>query len=710
MDEDVDLRMLLLGMSKQTVDVAVPSDASQTDDLSTSEIVILPAEGDTADETAENPFYNSRMQALPLLSLAGHLREHVARGDDPDVSQLECAETQTSLQRSDDDDIMQSVEVLTDEVDVSQTSVDVTEVDRQRRGDAVDVTASPLSSRRRFDSGRSAASAEFEDCATETDAFVTADFFIDESLPSSMAESAATRKVVELQMTLQEKVVCLETKERELEEQGQLLERLTPRIENMQERLAMLKVVFERDIHCCKCDLRTIAAGIQAEKQEFSGFVERTTQQLIAAIGAVEAESERQHEGMMEELRGEHTEGMAWLQAQLEAESDKLQITQCELESTEKRLKESEEEGEKVRHEMELTAVEFKEGFVAEMAQARSELMMEHEIELERTVNDMNMELEEKDRQIEDALSLAKTKDREIEDAFSLAKMKDRQIEDALSLAKTRLEENAALAEERDRIAENLRLEFEEEMAGIVRTNDVMLVERLTDCERALQGTLKEAHSKEMDVLRGENEEALKEAVTKTRDGMTGLQETALEELRSRMAEDLAAMTDELKSETEMKLNRVQDLLAESHQVTLDELERRLALDHDLAMTRLRDELVTARHAQQDHDATVLRLRGELESEHESEMLKVREQFDMEKESLMKQLLQERQQQQQQQVEQQQVEQQQQQVEQQQLLESSPPGNREQRETVTATDVGDDGDAACALEEEKRRAVDEVRL
>ena len=688
-------------MSKQTVDVAVPSDASQTDELSTSEIVILPAEGDTADETAENPFYNSRMQALPLLSLAGHLREHVARGNDPDVSQLECAETQTSLQRS-DNDITQSVEVLTDEVDVSQTSVDVTEVDSQRRGDAVDVTASPLSSRRRFDSGRSAASAEFEDCATETDAFVTADFFIDESLPSSMAESAATRKVIELQTTLQEKVVCLETKERELEEQGRLLERLTPRLENMQERLAMLKVVFERDIHCCKCDLHEITAGVQAEKQEFSLFVERTTQQLIAAIGAVEAESERQHEGMMEELRGEHTEGMAWLQAQLEAESDKLQITQCELESTEKRLKESEEEGEKVRHEMELTAVELKEGFVAEMAQARSELMMEHEIELERTVNDMNMELEEKDREIEDALSLAKTKDRE--------------IEDALSLAKTRLEENAALAEERDRIAENLRLEFEEEMAGIVRTNDVMLVERLTECERALQGTLNEAHSREMDVLRGENEEALEEAVTKTCDGMTGLQETALEELHSRLAEEhaqkLAAMTDELKSEKETELNELRGSLAESHQGTLDELERRLALDHDLAMTRLRDELATARHAQQDHDATVLTLRDELVSERESEMLKVREQFDVEKESLMKQLLQERQQQQQQHVEQQQqqVEQQQQQVEQQQLLESSSPGDREQRDTVTATDVGDDGDAACALEEEKRRAVDEVRL
>ena len=708
LDEDVDLRRLLLGMSTNTVDVAVPSDASQTDDpsheLCTSEIVILPAEGDTADETAENPFYNSRMQALPLLSLAGHLREHVARGDDPDVSQVECAETQTSIQRN-DDDMTQSVEVLTDDthhVEVLQTSGDVTESsdgDSQRRPDNIDVIVSPLLSRRRFDSGRSAVSAEFEDCATE--AFVTADFFIDESLPSSMAESAATKKVIELQMALQEKVLCLEMKERELEEQGKLLERLTPRLENMLERLTLLRVVFERDIHCCKCDLREMQAGIHAEKDDFREFTQRAMHQLVAAIGEVEAESERQHEVLMDELRTDHSEETARLEAQLGAENEKLQTTQCELEATQRRLNDSQEQSEKVKHEMELRTVELKEGFVTEMTQARSELMMEHEIELEKTVNDMSLELEEKDRQIEDTLSLVKEKDRQIEDALSLAKEKDRQIEDALSLAETRLQENTALVEERGRIAESLRLEFEEEKACLVRTNDVMLVERLAECERVLQGTLNETHIKEMDALRGEKEEALKDAVTKTHHELTVAHETALEELRSRLTEEeahkLTAMTDECELEKETKLNELRCSLAESHQVTLDEL----MLSHELALTSVQEELATARQVQQDRDATVLTLREELAREHEGEMLKVRERFEMEKEALKQQLLQERRRRQQQQ---------QQQVEQQQLLQSSPPGDREKRDTMSATDVGDDGDAACSLEEEKRRAVDEVRL
>ena len=698
LDEDIDLRRLLLGMTKHTVDVAVPCDGTQTDELTTSEIVVLQPEGDTDEGVPENPFYNSRMQALPLLSLAGQLREHAAKVDNSTAGGISPVtkddstdgvqpHTVRSPQIPPDEhsyDLSQSVEVL--ETDES-TEDDTTQQESQKTGDTVrslgddsrpthddDTTSSPMPERRHLDSGHSGASAEFEECSSG--AFMTADFFIDESLPSSMAESAATKKVAELQMALQEKVLCLEAKERELDEQRHLVDSMKPRLATMQEDFTTLKGMVETGTHGLRCDLRSMQKDVEAEKDEFRLFVERATHQLTTAIADFETEKERQQEQLMEEVRSRYTQEKCQLESQLSEASERVDSTRQELESTERRLKEAVEECEHARQTTEEKIVELREEFAAELQQAKSALMLEHEVELEKTVNDMKLELEERDCQ----------------------------VEEAQSLAATRLSENTALVVERDQIADSLRAAFEEEKAEILRANEASLAERLAETERTLQESLKETHCREIERLQSENEEAVKNAITETNKELTMLHETAMEAFRVKLSEEqtkkLAEVTEELKTQKEKELNELRDSLTESHRVELHNLEQRLQLSHQEALTKRLDIAAEAHQVElnkqaEDHKRTVSKLHEDLTSEHEREMLKLKEQFELEKQELQQRL-----EQQQQAKEHDQVEQEEHQMEQQ------PPADGKKAENVGARD---DGDSACVkAEEEMRKAIEEV--
>ena len=680
-------------MTKHTVDVAVPCDGTQTDELTTSEIVVLQPEGDTDEGIPENPFYNSRMQALPLLSLAGQLREHAAKADNstavtkddstdgvqPDAVQIPVDEHSY--------DLSQSVEVLETE---GSTEDDTTQQESQKTGDTVrsleddsrpthedDMTSSPMPERRHLDSGHSGASAEFEECSSG--AFMTADFFIDESLPSSMAESAATKKVAELQMALQEKVLCLEAKEHELDEQRHLVDSMKPRLATMQENFTMLKGMVETGTHGLRCDIRSMQKDVEAEKDEFRLFVERATHQLTTAIADFETEKERQQEQLMEEVRSQYTQEKAQLQTQLSEASEKVDTTQQELKSTERRLKEAVEECEHARQTTEAKIAELKEEFGAELQQAKSALMLEHEVELEKTVNDMKLELEERDCQ----------------------------VEEAQSLAATRLSENTALVAERDQIADSLRAAFEEEKAEILRATEASLAERLAETERTLQESLKETHCREIERLQSENEEAVKNAITETSKELTVLHETATEAFRVKLSEEqtkkLAQVTEELKTQKEKELNELRDSLTESHRVELHDLEQRLQLSHQEALTKRLNVAAEAHQVElneqaEDHKRTVSKLREDLTSEHEREMLKMKEEFELEKQELLHRL-----EQQQQVKEHEEVEQEEHQMEQQ------PPADGEKAENVGARDVRDGGDSACVrAEEEMRKAIEEV--
>ena len=694
LDEDIDLRRLLLGMTKHTVDVAVPCDGTQTDELTTSEIIVLQPEGDTDEGVPENPFYNSRMQALPLLSLAGQLREHAAKGDVSSAEGHVTKDDSTDGVQPDTPhippdehsyDLSQSVEVLETE---GSTEDDTTQQESQKTGDTVrssldddgrpthddDTTSSPMPERRHLDSGHSGASAEFEECSSG--AFMTADFFIDESLPSSMAESAATKKVAELQMALQEKVLCLEARERELDEQRHLVDSMKPRLATMQEDFTTLKGMVETGTHGLRSDLRSMQKDVEAEKDEFRLFVERATHQLTTAIANFETEKERQQEQLMEEVRSRYAQEKSELETRLSEAGEKVESTQLELESTERRLKEAVEECENARQTTEAKIAELKEEFAAELQQAKSALMLEHEVELEKTVNDMKLELEERDCQ----------------------------VEEAQSLAATILSENTALVTERDLIADGLRAAFEEEKAEIRRANEASLAERLAETERTLQESLKETHSREIERLQSENEEAVKNAITETSKELTVLHETAMEAVRVKLSEEqtkkLAQVTEELKTQKEKELNELRDSLTESHRVELHDLEQRLQLSHQEALTKQLDVAAEAHQVElneqaEDHERTVSKLREDLTSEHERETLKLKEQFELEKQELQRRL-----EQQQQAKEHEEVEQEEHQKEQQ------PPADGEKTGSVVARD---DGDSACVkAEEEMRKAIEEV--
>ncbi len=163
----------------------------------------------------------------------------------------------------------------------------------------------------------------------EEDDFTTADFYIDESMPSSMTDSAG-RKLAELQQALQEKISLIESRDSQIQLQLQQLENREARIEEMTAQLESSQVLAT-----------SLTAQLEEKEKAFldqSRGLEQKELEIRNKQGMLEDKNSilQQKDEKLERLNGEMTE----LQTQIKDKEKVISELQGELDIQERQVKE----------------------------------------------------------------------------------------------------------------------------------------------------------------------------------------------------------------------------------------------------------------------------------------------------------------------------------------------------------------------------------
>ena len=120
------------------------------------------------------------------------------------------------------------------------------------KSQVADVANTPGCRAERQDTKASPGTSEELDDLASSEGFATADFFIDESMPSSMTESSPSKKIAELQGVVQDNITILEAKDRELQgktaelqESQTILKNKDSELNRMREQLKEVQSLLE---------------------------------------------------------------------------------------------------------------------------------------------------------------------------------------------------------------------------------------------------------------------------------------------------------------------------------------------------------------------------------------------------------------------------------------------------------------------------------
>jgi len=155
-----------------------------------------------------------------------------------------------------------------------------------------------------------------------SDGFTTADFYIDESMPSSLVDSS-TKKVGELHQVIHDKSSLLEVRERELDEQRRTVEKLDTKLQKAKHNLKLLQDSVSKGALHLKCELLGVEKQMQKDKDEFNTYISSISRQLLETLEKFETKQAESNEKALSELQQEQKdERMKWEQ-QLDLEMHK---------------------------------------------------------------------------------------------------------------------------------------------------------------------------------------------------------------------------------------------------------------------------------------------------------------------------------------------------------------------------------------------------
>lgn len=228
------------------------------------------------------------------------------------------------------------------------------------------------------------------------DAFMTADFYIDESMPSSMTECASNKKLAELQCVLQDRTTQLEQKEREVLDARRRIEDLTTRTLSYEKTAKLasgLCASLKRDVD----DLRASVASSRSQGAVELDAVRDGVAELVRTWNAT---SER---ASMDATRS-FDENLAAVRERLEAETEEKRELQALLDKAvadcrvlNERVEQLEKENDTYRRtvlELELENEKLQVEYKAS-TDASSDIIESRGRELEELRNELGHQLDE---------------------------------------------------------------------------------------------------------------------------------------------------------------------------------------------------------------------------------------------------------------------------------------------------------------------------
>ena len=234
-----------------------------------------------------------------------------------------------------------------------------------------------------------------------SEGFMSADFYIDESLPSSMTDSPSSKRLQELQMLLQEKSVMLDSRDKEICKHQEIVVSLQDQVEQIGEKNKCIEKIVEQSIAQMKDSLKGFDDQFKQEHVDLAKWLQSTTEGILQKIVQFDESSSQQTENELVEVKKEHQtiveewkeklnsaeESFSKLEVQLQAKIDNIDELKLEKQNL------VEQHSEKME-ELRITQT-------ATVDELQKKLILEHELELENTKEVYDGQLNDYELQIE---------------------------------------------------------------------------------------------------------------------------------------------------------------------------------------------------------------------------------------------------------------------------------------------------------------------
>ncbi|XP_067123331.1 RB1-inducible coiled-coil protein 1 isoform X1 [Centruroides vittatus] len=261
-----------------------------------------------------------------------------------------------------------------------------------------------------------------ECCTSNSQEFFSADFFIDESMPSSYTESNGTTRgsqkmkshhvlIAELQRQLEDKASTLISVQRDLDMNKSHLERV-------QDTMTSLQSIAWEISNQLKLDILQLRDQIIQGKEIFIEETANITMQLNSSLEKIQkqitSEKDQAIEEALERVKQEHESMMRHYQSQLELESQKLEDAQTQVEMYYNQVQYYSTLLDNTKLENESQLIQIKKELKEESNEIAKNLMLEHELELDNLREEWNRKLISKEETIKNLNEIIEKKDNEM--------------------------------------------------------------------------------------------------------------------------------------------------------------------------------------------------------------------------------------------------------------------------------------------------------
>ncbi|XP_067677327.1 RB1-inducible coiled-coil protein 1-like isoform X2 [Haliotis asinina] len=376
--------------------------------------------------------------------------------------------------------------------------------------------------------------------------FTTADFYIDESMPSSMTDSppnklASANEKVTISQQLVEKTQSVAKLEKELVEHQ---EKLT----NSQKQILSFKEIISRDIPKLRELHSDLRKSVLSDKESMSKYIDTSVKSTMTTLTCFHDNVVKMHEVAVNLSKAEHAKAMSVFENKIDELSTSKNELQKEVSNLEGKLQTAATDLEKLKLDYDKENKEMKEKFEEEKDDLIRKHTLEQEVELDKIQSEYKADLDQYEGQV-----------RELTDKLTEAEQKihlsTAQIEKEVNQLNEKFEKEKAVL--RSSLEEQFRKQekekIEEVRNAIGKASDEKLEKLMLEHEKKL--------TQEMEKLCREKEQALLDQKVE----LENISEANLSDICDKLNREKAAEIQQIQEQMEKGFNERLSVLEREH-------------------------------------------------------------------------------------------------------------------------------------------------
>ncbi|KAL5016944.1 hypothetical protein ScPMuIL_006533 [Solemya velum] len=391
--------------------------------------------------------------------------------------------------------------------------------------------------------------------------FTTADFYFDESMPSSIASSPPNKPGTEEKKPaakmLQEKATLIEKYQKELQDYQVKLSSANCKLKTLQQLL-------EKSFPEVQDTIRSTSQLLENQRQVFFSNLESTKQSLLQTVLAFQSSLSTSNEEHIEKLKCEFEETEKKLQ-------EKLDTSKAEVSKLENENKQIQNKMDDIVKEFENDKIKFD----SQMADRESQ----YKTAIEQMVKEHSLELEvEMDRVRSEFQTQVDSQEEQLKDKNEKIVFLEEKLE--------------KMKNEKVKMEEDLTRQYQQEKEEIQAILQLEYMEKTKQALSAEQKTLEEKYNSEKVEMDKKHQSLLDQKLSELKVSSDSEQQKALETLQLTLEAEhqhrIKEMENNLKKEVEEHSKMLEKKLSEEHSEEMEKCQVAFALQKENLMLELK--------------------------------------------------------------------------------------------------------------------------